>query len=160
MKIKTGLGQDSHRFDFEDKSKPLILGGVVFEDAPSLKGNSDADVVLHAVTNAVSGITGVNILGAIADKLCARHKITDSRVYLRESLRYLESWTICHLSCSIECKQPKISPKINEMKKSLAHLLGLTEQDIGITATTGEELTAFGRGEGIQVLCIITAVKE
>jgi len=115
---------------------------------------------LHAVTNAVSGITGVNILGAVGDKLCLEQGITDSRVYLQESLKYLVGWRICHLSCSIECQKPKISPKINEMKQTLAHLLALTAQDIGITATTGEGLTAFGRGEGIQVLCIITAVSE
>jgi len=160
MKVKTGLGQDSHRFDFDNKNKKLILGGVIFEGAPPLKGNSDADVVLHAVINAVSGITGVNILGTVADKLCAEYNITDSRGYLQESLKYLDGWKICHLSCSIECQKPKISPKINEMKASLANLLKLTVQDIGITATTGEELTAFGRGEGIQVLCIITAVNE
>jgi 2-C-methyl-D-erythritol 2,4-cyclodiphosphate synthase len=159
MKVKTGLGQDSHRFDFEDNTKQLILGGVTFDGEPPLKGNSDADVVLHAITNAISGITGVNILGARSDSLCLEKGIINSAVYLQESLNYLESWTICHLSCSIECLRPKISPKIEDMKKNISALLSLTPQDIGITATTGEGLTAFGRGEGIQVLCIITAVK-
>jgi len=159
MHVKTGLGQDSHRFDFEDKNKPLILGGIVFDGAPPLKGNSDADVVLHAITNAVSGITGVNILGAVSDKLCLEKGITDSAVYLQKSLEYLSGWTISHISCSIECKSPKISPKIEEMKRNISTLLHMTPQDVGITATTGEGLTAFGRGEGIQVLCIITAVK-
>jgi len=159
MKIKTGLGQDSHRFDFEDKNKPLILAGIIFDGAPPLKGNSDADVVLHAITNAVSSITGINILGAVSDKLCLEQGITDSAVYLQKSLEYLSGWTISHISCSIECKSPKISPKIEEMKRNISALLHITPQDVGITATTGEGLTAFGRGEGIQVLCIITAVK-
>lgn len=159
MRVKTGLGQDSHRFDFEDKHKKLILGGIIFDGAPPLKGNSDADVVLHAITNAVSGITGVNILGAVSDSLCLEKGITNSAVYLQESLNYLADWTICHLSCSIECLRPKISPKIEDMKNNISALLSLTPGDIGITATSGEGLTAFGRGEGIQVLCIITAVK-
>ncbi len=160
MRFKTGLGQDSHRFDIENKTKKLILGGIVFEDELPLLGNSDADVVLHALCNAISGITGVNILGAVSDALCLRHGITDSRIYVQEALLYLKGWRLCHLSCSIECKKPKITPKIAEMKKSLSQLLGLETQDVGITATTGEGLTAFGRGEGIQVLCIVSAMTD
>lgn len=157
MQIKTGLGQDSHRFDFTNKNKPLILGGVIFEDATPLAGNSDADVVLHALTNAISGITGVNILGAVSDKLCNEQGIIDSRVYLLNAVKYLENWQISHISFSIEGKCPKIAPKVNEMKNCISQLLGISPQAIGITATSGEELTSFGRGEGIQVLCIVTA---
>ncbi len=160
MRIKTGLGQDSHRFDFENKTKKLILGGVIFEGKPPLQGNSDADVVLHALCNAISGVTGINILGGIADVLCLEHGITDSRVYVHEALKSLKKWRLTHVSCSIECKTPKITPKIPEMKNSISELLGLDIQDVGITATTGEGLTAFGRGEGIQVLCIVTAVND
>ncbi len=160
MRIKTGLGQDSHRFDFEDKTKKLILGGVVFEGDAPLQGNSDADVVLHALCNAISGITGVNILGTISDTLCSKYNITDSRFYVQEALNYLKDWRLCHVSCSIECKTPKMMPKIPDMKTSISELLGLETQDVGITATTGEGLTAFGRGEGIQVLCIVTAVND
>jgi len=130
MQVKTGLGQDSHCFDFEDKNKPLILGGIIFDSVPPLKGNSDADVVLHAITNAVSSITGVNILGAVSDKLCLGQGITDSAVYLQKSLEYLSSWTISHISCSIECKSPKISPKIEEMKRNISALLQIMPQDV------------------------------
>ncbi len=158
MFVKTGLGQDSHRFDFDNKTKKLILGGVVFEGEPPLQGNSDADVVLHALCNAISGVTGVNILGEVSDALCQEDGIIDSRVYVQEALNYLNNWHLCHLSCSIECKMPKITPKIAEMKASLSELLGLKKEDIGITATSGEGLTAFGRGEGIQVLCIVTVM--
>lgn len=159
MRIKTGIGQDSHRFDLEDKNKALILGGILFPQESPLQGNSDADVVLHAITNAISGITGVNILGKIADDLC-QQGIQDSAIYLAEALKYLDKWKVCHLSCSIEAKKPKITPKIPEMRTRLAQLLDLTIDDIGITATTGEGLTTFGRGEGIQVICVITAVME
>ncbi len=159
MQFKTGLGQDSHLFDTNNTTKKLILGGVYFEKEFPLAGNSDADVVLHSLANGISGITGVNILGEISDKLCHEQGITDSRVYVEEALKYLQSWQITHVSFSIEAKCPKITPKINLMKASIAKLLGLTLEDIGITATTGEGLTAFGRGEAVQVFCIVTAVK-
>lgn len=159
MHVKTGLGQDSHPFDLNNTTKPLILGGVHFEDMPPLAGNSDADVVLHALANGISGVTGVNILGEVSDKLCHEQGITDSRIYVEEALKYLQSWQITHVSFSIEAKRPKITPKIEAMKTSIAKLLNLTSDDIGITATTGEGLTAFGRGEAIQVFCIVTAVR-
>ena len=86
VKIKTGLGLDSHRFH-EDPSveKALILGGMEFESELSLKGNSDADVVLHAITDAISSITGNTIIGAKADELCQKGS-TDSREYLKLAL--------------------------------------------------------------------------
>ena len=153
--VRFGIGQDSHRFDFDDKNKKLLLGGIVFEDSPPLKGNSDADVVLHALTNAVSGVTCVNILGKKSDDMCLNQGITDSSEYLEEALKYL-SGKIVHVSLSIECLNPKISPKIASMRKSLSKLLDLEESCIGITATTGEGLTDFGKGLGIQVFACIT----
>ena len=152
--MKTAIGQDSHRFDFDNKDKPLILGGVVFDNCPPLSGNSDADVVLHSITNAVSGITTVNIIGKTADDMC-RNGITDSKAYLQEALKYLE-YDILHVSISIECKTPKITPKITDMRKSISSILNIPETSVGITATTGEGLTEFGKGMGIQVFTIIT----
>jgi 2-C-methyl-D-erythritol 2,4-cyclodiphosphate synthase len=156
--MKVGIGQDSHAFDFEDKEKKLVLGGIVFEGEPPLKGNSDADVVLHSVTNAISGVTSVNILGDVSDELCLKQGIVDSSVYLKEALRYLNDSKIVHLSISIECARPKISPKIAEIRKNLSVLLNIPENCIGITATSGEGLTPFGQGLGIQVLSIVTVV--
>lgn len=152
--MKVAIGQDSHRFDFENKDKKLILGGVVFENCPGLLGNSDADVVLHAITNAVSGITCVNILGGPSDELCKKG-IKDSEVYLKEALKYLKE-KIIHLSISIECKTPKITPKIEDMRKNISRILNIQPTNVGITATTGEGLTEFGKGEGISVFCVIT----
>jgi len=160
MKIKTGIGQDSHRFENNQSVKKLILGGVEFENYPGLSGNSDADVVLHSITNAVSGVTGINILGKIADKMCLKNGIIDSREYLKEALKHLDGFIISNISISIEGKEPKINPKINEMKKSIADILNINKNDVGITATTGEELTEFGRGNGIQVISIITIINE
>lgn len=156
--MKVAIGQDSHKFDFENlDSKDLIIGGVIFENNTPLKGNSDADVVLHALTNAISGITGKNILGSVADEMC-KNGITDSKVYLKESLKYLKNCKINHVSFSIECMTPKISPKIDLIKASIASLLGIDSYKIGITATTGEGLTDFGKGMGIQTFCIITCI--
>ena len=152
--MKAAIGQDSHRFE-ETAGKPLILGGILFpEEKCGLSANSDGDVVLHALTNAVSSITGVNILGAPADKLC-KEGITDSRVYLREALKALKE-PVSHVSFSIEAAHPKISPRIPEMKASIASLLKIDPSQVGITATTGEGLTAFGQGLGISVFCIMT----
>lgn len=152
--MKVAIGQDSHRFDFEDKNKKLILGGIVFEGCTPLSGNSDADVVLHSVTNAISGITCKNILGKVADDMC-KSGITNSEKYLKKALEYLNE-KIVHLSISIECKTPKISPKIEDMRKNIARILNISESSVGITATTGEGLTEFGKGNGISVFSIIT----
>lgn len=152
--MKVAIGQDSHRIDYENKEKKLMLGGVEFKEEYSLNGNSDADVVLHAITNAVSGITCKNVLGKISDEMCA-NGITDSEEYLKEALKYLNE-NIVHLSISIECKVPKISPKIDDMRKNIARILNISENSIGITATTGEGLTEFGKGNGVSVFAIIT----
>lgn len=155
--MKVGIGQDSHKFDFNDREKKLILGGVVFEGHAPLDGNSDADVVLHSITNAISGVTCVNILGTVSDEMCLKKGIKDSSKYLEEALKYLEKESkILHLSISIECSTPKITPKIPLMRASISKLLGIQESCIGITATTGEGLTAFGQGKGIQVFSCIT----
>jgi len=156
--MKVGIGQDSHKFDFENKSKKLILGGVVFDGEPPLAGNSDADVVLHALTNAISGVTCVNILGNIADEMCLEKGITDSSVYVAEALKYLLNIKIVHVSITIECSYPKITPKILDMRRVISKLLSLPENSVGITATTGEELTSFGQGKGIQAFCCVTAL--
>lgn len=153
--MKVAIGQDSHKFDFENKqNKKLILAGVVFEKEPPLLANSDGDVVLHAITNAISGITTKNIFGKTTEILIKKG-IIDSKVYLKEAMKYLDVG-ILHLSISIECKTPKITPKIDEMRKKISELLNLEEEAIGITATSGEELTEFGKGNGISVFACIT----
>ena len=152
--IKTAIGQDSHRFDDKGSKKPLVLAGVEFCGEDPLEANSDGDVVLHAVTRAVSGITTVDVLGP-KTKMFLAEGITDSRVYLKEGLKDLQG-TVVHLSVSIECSRPQIAPKIAEMRKSLASLLNTDEKNIGITATSGEGLTEAGKGNGIFVFAALT----
>ena len=155
--MKAAIGQDSHRFE-ENPGKPLVLGGVLFPGEPGLLANSDGDVVLHAVTNAVSGITCVNVLGGPADALC-RAGITDSAVYLHKALEPLRG-RISHLSISMECARPRITPRIPAMRENIARLLGVVPEAVGITATSGEGLTDFGRGLGISVFCILTVEED
>lgn len=144
--MKVAIGQDSHRIDYENSMKKLMLAGVEFQEDFSLVANSDGDVVLHALTNAVSGITGQNILGKVADEMCQKG-ILDSEMYLKEALQYLEE-KIVHVSISIEAKVPKMSPKIDEMRKNIARILEIEEKNVGITATTGESLTQVRRRKG------------
>ena len=158
MKVKVGHGQDSHRFSLDDK-KPLFLGGLKIHGTQGLEGNSDADVILHALTDAISSITGVTVIGQIADRMC-EEGITDSKIYLAKSLEYLVDYKITHVSIVIECKTPRIDVLVPKLKESIAYLLSIDEEDVGITATSGEDLSEFGRGEGIYSTAIITVVKN
>ncbi len=159
--IRVGLGQDSHAFEPEGSQKPLILGGVAFPGHPGLLANSDGDVVLHAIFNALSQAIGKRSLGVYADPLC-QSGVRDSRVYLSVALDMVRQagYTINNVGVSIEARRPKIEPLAAQMKASLAGLLGVSGDQVGITATTGEGLTAFGRGEGVQVLVIVSLVSQ
>lgn len=160
MPQRFAIGQDSHAFEKDPAlqySKPLILGGTVFEGQPCLSANSDGDVVLHALTNAVSGITCINILGGLADEMCGKG-ITDSSEYLQAALRDLDrlGGRITAVSISIEAKKPKLFARIPEMREHIGALIGIDPGRCGITATSGEGLTAFGKGEGIAVFAAVT----
>jgi 2-C-methyl-D-erythritol 2,4-cyclodiphosphate synthase len=160
MKYRTGLGQDCHRFLPEASSKPCILAGLIFEDVPGMASDSDGDVVLHAICNAITSISGVQILGGIADDLCQKDGITDSQVYLEKALETLKFQKIEHIAIAIEAKRPRLQSRIEEMRSKIASLTKLDLQQVGITATTSDGLTEFGLGEGIQCICIITVTES
>ena len=153
------IGQDSHRFGEPSGDCSIMLGGVAIPSDRPILANSDGDVILHAITNAVSGFTGKIILGGIADKLCLEEGIKDSSVYLKKALEYLGSTEIIHCSVTFECLVPKLKPHLEEMRAKIGELLGISKNSVGITATTGEGLTAFGRGEGIQAFVILSFKK-
>lgn len=158
--VKVGIGQDSHRIQEPAAGKALVLGGLKLAEDYALEGNSDSDVVLHAITNAISGVTGRPILGPVADKLC-KAGITDSAAYLARSLEDLDGmgYRLTHVSVTLECRRPKIMPLHQAMTAKVAELLALSPEDVGITATTGEGLTDFGKGLGVQAFAVATAVK-
>ena len=157
--IRTGIGQDSHRFLPDDAAKLCILGGVIFEETAGFRANSDGDIIFHALCNAISSLTGVIILGKRADELLATLGITDSQVYLEEALNTLGNQQITHVAMTLEGKRPKFLNKIPELKKSIGSVMKLDPTQVGITATTGEGLTDFGLGIGLQCFCIITTVE-
>lgn len=160
MKYRIGLGQDSHRFLPEDSTKPCIIAGVQFDEVPGFKANSDGDLVFHAICNAISSVTGVLILGKIADELCLKDGITDSSVYLQEALKTLGKKQIEHVAISLEGSRPHFLKKIDEMRQSVAKILKIELSQVGITATSGEGLTDFGCGDGLQCFVILTTVES
>lgn len=160
MTVRTGIGQDSHRFLPEDSSKQCIMGGLIFDDAPGFNANSDGDVVLHAICNAISSLTGILILGNIADDLCLKDGITDSEVYLIEAMKTLGKQKVTHVALTIEAKKPKIKKRIPEMRENIARIMGLDVSQVGVTATSGEGLTDFGCGIGVQVFAIVTTHED
>lgn len=160
LRIRTGIGQDSHRFMPPDSSKPCILGGIIFDGVPGFMANSDGDVVLHAICNAISSVTGELILGALADDLCLKDGITDSEVYLVEAMKTLRKQEVTHVAITIEAKRPKFKAKLLEMRTNIARIMGLDITQVGITATSGEGLTDFGCGDGLQCFAIITTQEQ
>jgi 2-C-methyl-D-erythritol 2,4-cyclodiphosphate synthase len=158
--VRVGFGTDSHRFEKIDK-KPLILGTVKLSDTSSLKAKSDGDVILHALFNALSQACGGESLGYYADPLYAKGK-TDSREYIKIALRMVTDigYRVNNIGIMVEAKRPYVSMKdIKKMKIGIAKLIGVMEREIGITFTSGEELTSFGRGEGILAQAVVTLVK-
>lgn len=158
--VRTGIGQDSHRFLSSDSSKPCVMGGIIFDDVPGFMANSDGDVVLHAICNAISSLTGILILGNIADDLCLKDGITDSEVYLNEAMKTLGAQQITHVAITIEAKKPKLIARLSEMRQNIARIMSLDFSQVGITATSGEGLTDFGCGDGVQVFVIVTTEED
>lgn len=158
--VRVGIGQDSHRFLPEDSTKLCVIGGVVFEDVPGLAADSDGDVVLHAICNAITSLSGVPILGGLAIELCHKDGITDSQVYLEHALNTLGKQQIQHVALTIEGKRPKLQPRIDTIRTKVASILSIAFSQVGLTATSGDGLTDFGCGDGLQCFCILTTVES
>jgi 2-C-methyl-D-erythritol 2,4-cyclodiphosphate synthase len=162
MPFRIGLGQDSHRFVKEGDAKKLVLGGIVVEGERGLEANSDGDVILHALCNALSQAVGKKSLGSYADKLCLEKGVKDSAEYLKVAKGFVDEagYEIVNIGIMIEGRKPKIEPIADKMKTKIGEILGIDEGRIGITATTGEYLTSFGKGEGIQVFAVTILVHK
>ena len=160
--IRVGIGQDSHRFENFSKNKNLILGGIKIDTDLKFQANSDGDVILHSLCNALGSAIGLGSISTYADKMCLEQGIIDSRKYVEYIFQKVKekNYKIQNVSNSIEAKKPKLEKHFPEMKKIIAQILEINVDDVGITATSGEELTAFGKGEGIQVFVIVCIVSN
>lgn len=154
-----GIGQDSHPFS---KKNGLVIGGLMFKDENKLKGNSDGDVILHALCNALLQAIGEKSLGAFSDDMCKIKGITDSTKYLKKTLKMVnkKGFKMNNVGLMVEGKRPKFDPISHKIKENLSKLLDLSIERIGITATTGENLTSFGQGKGLQCFCMISLKKK
>ena len=154
--FRIGFGQDSHRFS-ADKDKKLVLGGFIIPNDAGLEANSDGDVVLHALFNAISSAIGERSLGYYADEMCKKG-INDSKEYLKVILNKLSSKNskINNVSIMIEASKPRLDGHTEKIKDSLSKILKLSKDDIGITYTSGEGLTSFGQGKGMQCSAVVS----
>jgi 2-C-methyl-D-erythritol 2,4-cyclodiphosphate synthase len=149
--IATGIGYDVHRLVAD---RPLVLGGVVIPHALGLEGHSDADVLCHAIADALLGAAGEPDIGHLFPNTDPSIKGISSLEILSRVRLVLEekSVRIHNIDASLIAEEPKISPHLSLMKERVGAALGLPPRRIGIKATTNEELGFLGRGEGMAAL--------
>lgn len=159
--FRIGLGQDSHAFS-KDKNKKLVLGGFQIKNETGMDADSDGDVILHALFNAISTAIGERSLGFYADEMFSKQKITNSKEYLKIILDKLKgkNMEINSISIMIEASKPKLEPHTENIKDSLSKILDLDKELIGIAYHTGDNLTSFGQGRGMQCFSIITIKRK
>ncbi len=159
MTLRIGQGYDVHRFA---EGRRLVLGGVEIPHARGLDGHSDADVLLHAIMDALLGAAGLPDIGHFFPNTDARWKDADSRDLLREVRAIIgrDSWMIGNIDATIVAEAPRVGPHIDAMKAAIASDLGIGQDRIGIKATTNETMGFVGRGEGIAALAVALLTTE
>jgi len=148
MKLRIGTGFDIHR---RDPSRRLVLGGVEFAGEPGLEGHSDADVVLHAAMDAVLGAAALGDIGMMFPPEDAAWKDADSGDLARRVTARLDGagYEIVNMDLTLLAERPKIRPRSDEMRRTIADCFGLEPDQVGLKATTLETLGALGRDEGV-----------
>lgn len=156
--VRVGQGFDIHRFS-DDPSRPLVLGGVVFEGARGLHGHSDADAVAHAATDALLGAAGLGDIGEHFPDTDPQWKGADSLVLLRHAADLVRSagWVIGNIDCSVVCEAPKLAPHRAEMQRRLSEAAGAP---VTVKGRRAEGLGALGRQEGIACWANAVITKE
>ena len=155
---RVGLGFDVHTFAAPEDGRRLVLGGVEIPSDRGLLGHSDADVLAHAVTDALLGAAGLEDIGHYFPDTDERYKDADSIELLREVRGLVgESWEVSNVDAVVICEQPKIRDHREAMRKNLASALEVEASRIGVRGTTTERLGFTGRGEGIaaQAVCLL-----
>jgi 2-C-methyl-D-erythritol 2,4-cyclodiphosphate synthase len=155
--IRVGQGIDVHPFD---DSRPLILGGVRISDTGGLAGHSDADAVLHAVTDALLGAAGAGDIGRYFPSTDPRWKDADSALFIREAKRLVAEMDaeIANVDVTIVAEKPKLAPFRDAISAKIARLLDLPAGRVNVKATTTDGLGFTGRGEGICAMAIVALV--
>ncbi len=146
--MRVGIGHDTHRLE---AGRPLILGGLRVEHPRGLAGHSDADVVLHAVTDALLGAAGLGDIGDAYPDTDLRYRDCDSRRFVRETLDRLAAsgWHVVNLDVTIFAQEPKLGPLKGRIRENLAALLGVEPGAVNVKAKTGERVGSIGRAEAI-----------
>ncbi len=156
MSTRAGIGYDSHRLV---EGRPLILGGVEVEEAErGLAGHSDADVLIHAVIDALLGAAGLGDIGLHYPDSDERWRDADSIALLGEVCSFLgeHGWTVRHVDATVLCEEPKLGPHRDRMRGRLAEAVGLPALEANLKFTTNEGMGFVGRGEGLAAMAVAT----
>ena len=159
MKIRVGFGFDVHRLV---QGRDLWLGGIKIPCDAGLLGHSDADVLLHAVCDALLGAANMRDIGYHFPDTGAAYKDIDSKILLQKTMQLLadNAWSVGNVDATICAEQPKLNPHIEKMKAVIAPLLSISEEDISIKATTTEKLGFTGWQEGISAYAVVLIEKK
>ncbi len=153
MSVTTGIGWDVHRLA---EGRDLVLGGVPIDHDRGLDGHSDADVLVHAVIDALLGAAGLGDIGEHFPDTDDAFRGADSLALLRDVVALLGSREVLHVDVSVLMEKPKLAPHKDAIRDTLAGALGVTRERVNVKATTGERLGFVGREEGVAALAIAT----
>jgi len=159
MDIRVGQGFDVHALV---AGRPLILGGVTIPFHLGLLGHSDADVLLHAVTDAILGAAGLGDIGRLFPDSDERWRGADSRELLRGAYAAVRAtgWRVGNIDCTVICEKPKIAPHAAAMRTHIAADLGIAVERVSVKGKTTERLGFEGRGEGIAAQAVALLLRD
>lgn len=159
MDIRVGLGHDTHRLA---SGHTLVLGGVTLSADFGPVGHSDADVLLHALTDALLGAAGLGDIGRWFPDTDPRWARADSTIFVREAVRLLRErgWRVVNLDCTVSAERPKLEPYKEAIRERLAGLLDTAPDAVNVKAKTGERVGPVGRGEAIAADAIVLIRKD
>lgn len=159
MELRVGQGYDVHALV---AGRKLILGGVTIPYEKGLLGHSDADALLHAITDAVLGAAGMGDIGRLFPDSDARWQGADSRVLLRGALEKVRAagWRVGNVDCTVICQAPRIAPHAAAMCANIAADLGIAAEQVNVKGKTTERLGFEGRGEGIAAAAVALLMRD
>ena len=159
LKIKIGHGFDVHKFC---ENRPLVLGGIEISYKKGLAGHSDADVLIHAIIDAIVSPTLHTDIGNLFPDSDKKYKNIDSKILLKKVYELIKERNFCilNIDCTIIAQEPKLSPYILKMRETLANILNMNLEDVTVKATTTENLGFTGRKEGIAATAVALILKN